>query len=91
MEAARRDGKEVFFVGPDGQMMAAAISASGTSFEAAPPVTLFQTRIVNGGGGGTKHQYAVSADGRFLINVPAGDAAAAPLTLLQNWAPSRRD
>ena len=76
-------------------MMAAAISASGTSFEAASPVTLFQTSIAGGGGSGllanVKHQYAVSADGRFLINVPAGDSAAAPLTLLQNWAPSRRD
>ena len=75
--------------------MAAAISASGTSFEAAPPVTLFQTSIAGGGGNGinvpAKHQYAVSADGRFLINVPAGDAAAAPLTLLQNWAPLRRN
>ena len=72
-------------------MMAATVSASGTSFEAAPPVALFQTRIVGGGANsGNKHQYAVSADGRFLINVPAGDSTPAPITLLQNWKPPAR-
>lgn len=84
----RRDGRELFFVGPDGRMMAATIAVSGTSLEAAAPLALFQTRIVGGGGNGfDKHEYAVSADGRFLINVPAGDSAAAPITLLQNWMP----
>jgi eukaryotic-like serine/threonine-protein kinase len=45
----RRDGKELFFIAPDGQMMAPTVSAAGTSFEAAPRVALFQTRIVGGG------------------------------------------
>ena len=82
----RHDGKELFFTGPDGQMMAATVSASGASFEAAPPVALFQTRIVGGGtNSASKHQYAVSADGRFLINVPTGDPTTAPITLILNW------
>jgi Tol biopolymer transport system component len=85
----RRDGKEVFFIGPDSQMMAATITASGTSFEAAPPVLLFEAPIVGSGNTTNKQQYAVSADGRFLITVPADDAAAAPMTLLQNWTSSR--
>ena len=60
-------------------MMAAKVSASGTSFEAVPPVALFQTRIVGGGNSFIKHQYAVSSDGRFLINQAAYfDAEAAP-------------
>ena len=84
----RHDGKELFFIAPDGQMIAVTVSVSGTSFEAAPPVSLFQTRIVGGGAViENKHQYAVSADGRFLINVPAGDFATAPITLLLNWEP----
>jgi Tol biopolymer transport system component len=84
----RRDGKELFFIAPDGHMMGATVTASGTSFEAAPPVTLFQTRIVGGGANsGNKHQYAVSADGRFLINVPARESIASPITLISNWKP----
>ena len=83
----RHDGKELFFIGPDGQMMAATVSASGRSFEAAPPLSLFQSRIVGGGTSNVKHQYAVSVDGRFLINVPASDSTTAPITLLQNWSP----
>jgi len=38
-------GKELFFMGPDGQMMVTTIRASGTSFEASPPVALFDTRL----------------------------------------------
>jgi hypothetical protein len=90
----RHDGKELFFIGPDAQMMAATVSASGTSFEAASPVALFPTRIVGGGGTSgavSKHQYAVSADGRFLINVPAGESTAAPITLILNWKPRRSE
>jgi hypothetical protein len=83
----RRDGKELFFVTIDGQMMAASITASGTQFEATPPVPLFELPLI--GTGGISAQYAVSADGRFLITVPVDDASSASLTLLQNWAPAR--
>jgi eukaryotic-like serine/threonine-protein kinase len=87
----RRDGKELFFIAPDGAMMAATVSASGASFDAAPPVALFQTRIVGGGSNFiNKAQYAVSAAGRFLINVPAGEATTAPITLLMNWKPDTK-
>jgi Tol biopolymer transport system component len=84
----RTDGKELFFIAPDAKMMAAGVSTPGTSFEAASPVALFQTRLVGGGANtNNKQQYAVSADGRFLINVPAGDSATAPITLILNWKP----
>jgi hypothetical protein len=84
----RHDGKELFFISPDARMTAATVSAAGASFEAAPPVALFQTRIVGGGlSAGNKPQYTVSADGRFLINVTAGDSTASPITLLLNWKP----
>jgi Tol biopolymer transport system component len=77
----RHDSKEIFFIAPDRKMMAAAVSASGTSFEAAPPFALFQTLITGGG----KQQYAVSSDGRFLINVATADSASSPITLILNW------
>ena len=82
----RHDGKELFFISPDEKMMAATVSSSGASFQADPPVPLFQTRIVGGFNAG-KQQYAVSAEGHFLINVPAADSASVPITLILNWHP----
>lgn len=83
----RADGKELYYIGPDGQMMAAPITITGTVLEPGTPVALFQTRIY---GGGTDtyvgRQYDVTRDGRFLINTVLEDAAA-PITLVQNWKP----
>jgi serine/threonine protein kinase len=83
----RHDGKELFFISPDGQMMAATVSGSGTAFEAAPPASLFQTRMTGGFNNAGKQQYAVSADSRFLINAVANDSGTAPITLIVNWKP----
>ena len=81
----RLDGKELFYLGPDGKMMAAPVTATGATFEAGTPVALFQTRIYGGGAqNGVGRQYDVAPDGRFLINTVLDDAAA-PITLLLNW------
>ena len=83
----RPDGKELYYIGPDGQMMAAPIMATGTTFEPGAPVALFQTRIFGGGVDNNQgRQYDVTRDGRFLINTVL-DETAAPITLLQNWKP----
>jgi Tol biopolymer transport system component len=81
----RADGKELYYIAPDGKLMATPIAVSGTTIEPGTPVALFQTRIVGGGTdlyGGTN--YDVSGDGRFLINTVLEDAAST-ITLLQNW------
>ena len=70
--------------------MAAPIAASAAAIEPGTPVALFQTRVYGGGTDvnvGT--QYDVSSDGRFLINTVLEDAAS-PITLLQNWAPTKK-
>jgi Tol biopolymer transport system component len=82
----RPDGKELFYIAPDLKLMAAAVTTSDTTFQAAPPATLFQTRIYGGGSQVLKHQYAVSRDGRFLITEPV-EAAPTPITLILNWKP----
>ena len=87
MSRWRRDGKELFFIGPDARLMAATVTTSGTSFEAAPPVALFQTRIVGGPSQVNRHQYAVASDGRFLIIESAEAATTVPITLILNWTP----
>ncbi|MEQ1758560.1 MAG: hypothetical protein ABL986_09595, partial [Vicinamibacterales bacterium] len=82
----RRDGKELYYISPAGEMMAAPITVVGDTFQPGAPVVLFPTRIVGGGGGQMGVNYDVAPDGRFLINTELpGDAA--PITLIQNWQP----
>jgi Tol biopolymer transport system component len=87
----RPDGKELYYLNPAGEMMAAPIAAVGDALEPGAPVVLFPTHIVDGGSdtqGGW--QYDVAPDGRFLINMELDDAAAAPITLIQNWNPEAK-
>jgi hypothetical protein len=54
----------------------------------AAPTELFRPGIVGGGvDAGIGQQYDVSRDGRFLVNTVVGDAASAPITLVQHWHP----
>lgn len=87
----RSDGRELYYLAPSGALMAAPIAVTGPSVASGAPVELFPTRIV---GGGTDsdvqgRQYDVTRDGRFLINTVL-DEAAAPITLLMNWAPEAK-
>ena len=83
----RPDGRELYYLGPDGQMMAAPVTATGTTLEPGTPVALFQTRIYGGGTDkGQGRQYDVAHDGRFLINTGLDDAAS-PMTVILNWKP----
>jgi len=83
----RADGKELYYIAPDGKLMAVPITTQGATLSPGAPVMLFQTRIVGGGTWPNKTEYDVSRDGRFLINVTAEDATASPITLLLNWKP----
>ena len=86
----RSDGKELYYINPDGAMMAAPITVTRNSLEPGAPVVLFPTRIYGGGADiQLGRQYDVTADGRFLINTVLNEAAA-PITLLQNWNPDAK-
>jgi Tol biopolymer transport system component len=78
----RRDGKELFYIGPGGRLMAVEVSGKGGALEAGPVGALFGGLI---GGGG--YYYDVAADGeRFLVEVPVEQSTQAePLTVVQNW------
>jgi dipeptidyl aminopeptidase/acylaminoacyl peptidase len=82
------DGKELYYIAPDAKLMAVPVIVKGGMMEPGAPKPLFQTRILFGGTSslGTAWQYDVSRDGRFLINTIT-DAAAGPITLVQNWTP----
>ena len=83
--AWRPDGKELYYLNPAGELMAAPIKVTGNTLAPGAPVALFPTRIV---GAGVEAQqgrhYDVAPDGRFLINMLL-DQATTPITLLQNW------
>jgi len=80
----RADGRELFYLGPDGTMMSVLIGA-GHSFDAGLPRALFHASVWSL----TYNQvYAVTKDGqRFLVNAtPPKSSVAAPLTVVLNWA-----
>lgn len=93
----RRDGQEVFFVAPDGRLMGVAVRIRpGRMVETDTPAALFPTRIASGASIGpitstTSPQYAVAADGRFLVNVALDDAVTSPITIVLNWTAASRN
>jgi hypothetical protein len=84
----RPDGKELYYIAPDGRLMAVPVAVHGANFEPGEAVALFQTHIFGGGvDNGQGRQYDISRDGRFLMNSVEDDAAPSSITLLQNWRP----
>lgn len=83
------DGKELYFISPDGKLMAARVTFKGQGIEPEKPSVLFSTHIVGGGSGGNavnRQEYAVSREGHFLINEQIDDYVS-PITLVLNWKP----
>src|SRR5262249_7040950 len=76
----RRDGKEIFYLAPDHQMMAAQIEERGNSIEVQTTQPLFRAIAWSP----SSSPYDVSADGkRFVVNTSANHTT--PLTLVLNW------
>jgi hypothetical protein len=87
-----RDGKELFYVAPDEQLMAVGLSvrSRGEMPQPGAPAALFRTRFARGGnvtraGNVAKAQYSVAADGRFLMNVAADPPTPHPIMVVFNW------
>jgi Tol biopolymer transport system component len=73
----RADGKEIFFLAPDGAMMSVTVETTG-DFTAGVPHTLFDRHIV-----GRNRSYVVANDGqRFLSSIPDPPE---PIVVLLNW------
>jgi len=76
-----RDGKELYFIGLDGNLMAAEVkSGPGGSFQASAPKALFDPHI----NGDPSSGFDVTKDGRFLVPAEVGQTGA-PITMLVNW------
>src|SRR5581483_10924753 len=78
-----KDGKELYFIGPDGKMMAAEVRSvpgkDGSTFERGVPKPLFDAHME----GGT--WFDVSRDGKFLIPVHIEQPGVAPINIVVNW------
>ena len=88
----RPDGKELFYVGLDGRLMAVPIEVGADrQLETGTAVPLFQTQLatgpnINSGGLGSSAQYAAARDGRFLMNLTVEPATSTPITVVLNGA-----
>jgi hypothetical protein len=82
----RGDGKELYYMAPDGKLMAVEVRGSSESFEHGTPQALFASRA-DAPTGAISWSYVPSPDGtRFLIRTAAGAAAESPmLTVVVNW------
>jgi Tol biopolymer transport system component len=81
----RRDGKELFYLAPDGKLMAVEVK-TGASFEAGAAAPLFQIRRRQPVSSVDLFSYDVSADGqRFLVNTDTAGTTSTPLTAIVNW------
>ena len=84
----RADGRELFYVGLDRQLMAVPIQVSpvGHAATVGTPAPLFRTRIPDLLGFTERTQFVVSPDGqRFLISTVEEDGTPAPIRMILNW------
>ena len=76
----RHDGRELYYLAPDGNMMAVSVQ-DGTGFRVGNPAHLFHVEVAHDDFGHND----VSPDGqRFLVNTRAGSQAPA-VTVDMNW------
>jgi eukaryotic-like serine/threonine-protein kinase len=81
----RGDNKELFYLAPDGKMMAVPVSA-GANFDAGAPAALFPAHAREFFATSEQVSYDVSKDGqRFLINTQVKNADTHPMSVILNW------
>ena len=81
----RGDGKELYYMAPDGKLMAVEVKAAPESFEHSTPHALFASRA-DAPTGAISWSYVLTPDGtRFLICTPASPSESTALTVVVNW------
>jgi serine/threonine protein kinase len=83
----RSDGKELFYLAPDGKIMAVPVT-TGANFDAGVPAALFQANPREMVATSERFAYDVSQDGqRFLINTQL-KSALTPMSVVVDWTAS---
>jgi dipeptidyl aminopeptidase/acylaminoacyl peptidase len=81
----RRDGKELFYIRGNNTLMAVAVSPNAVSVDVGAASPLFQSRFRP-----ENFPYAVTSDGRFLVNRSVDDETTPGITLVVNWPATLR-
>jgi Tol biopolymer transport system component len=72
------DGTEIFYLSPEGALMAVPVESGENFFRPGTPVELFQTREAS--------SFDVTTNGqRFLVNQRVSDSSDTPVTVILNW------
>ena len=73
----RKDGTEIYYVTPKGELEAAPLKLGASGVEIGSPKELFKVR---------SNSYVPSLDGqRFLVNLQKENPYLAPVTAILNW------
>jgi len=81
----RNDGKELFYISLDEQLMSVPLQLDAGVLRPGAPAPLFRVRVGGAQPGNSGPQYVVSPDGkRFLVNTLAEELAS-PITVILNW------
>ena len=81
----RGDGKELFYLAPDGKLMATPVTTAGDHFDSGTPVPLFQASARQAIATSERVSYDVTQDGqRFLINTQMENLETKPLMVVLN-------
>ena len=84
----RRDGKELFYLAPDGKLMSVRVRTVSESLDLETPSGLFAIPV-RSGGDNDPYPYDVMPDGdRFLTVITAGPDEPPSLTVVLNWKAS---
>jgi Tol biopolymer transport system component len=79
----RRDGRELYYHGPDRTLMAVSVDLSTDPPKVGPPQPVINLKFR---GWDTRYHYAAFPDGqRFILNSPIDGSQAMPVTIVLNW------
>jgi Tol biopolymer transport system component len=83
----RRDGKELFYLGPNQTLMAVGATSHPPVLNLTAPTALFSVRIKGMEIQAVARHYAPAPDGqRFLISRVTDEAQSEPVTIVLNWS-----
>jgi len=87
----RPDGKELFYIALDGQLMSVPIRfTNNQTVDAETPVALFATHVGGALQATIPQRYSVSRDGKqFLMDTIVTEAGNSPITVILNWKPKQ--
>jgi serine/threonine protein kinase/Tol biopolymer transport system component len=81
-----RDGRELFYVKPDGTVVALPVEALGAAWRAGSPADVFRGPYLFRGDGSLGRNYDVAPDGqRFLMLKNTSEVRAPHFVVVQNW------